>query len=176
MGDKRKLKALLQAVVLRRLKEDVLTNLAKKEIYLVEDEFTTEERDFYEALERREQTKFNKFLRAGTVMKNYSNVLAMLMRLRQAANHPHLIKWVREARKRDLEQKEVGNADTEKDKFIYDKKCMRRLVTDMGFGKNRAQHALFTNGNDYQKAVTWLLDNIDNKRYDQPRVCVKDGI
>ena len=34
---------------------------------------------------------FNKFLKAGTVGKNYSNVLVLLLRLRQAACHPHMI-------------------------------------------------------------------------------------
>jgi len=170
-GDKRKLQALLQAVLLRRLKKDVLTNLVKKEIYLVEDDFSKEERDFYEAVERKEQTKFNKFLKAGTVMRNYSNVLAMLMRLRQAANHPHLMKWVRESQKQSSKEEK---SESEEDGFQYDPKCMNMLVTDMGFGKNRAQHALFFAKNNYQNAVSWLLDNIDNEIYDRPRMSGKD--
>merc|ERR1711920_966296 len=43
-----------------------------------------------------------------------------------------------------------------------------------GFGKNRVQHALFRAKNNYQNAVTWLLDNIDNEIYDRPRMSGKD--
>lgn len=35
--------------------------------------------------------QFNKYLRANAIGKNYSNILVLLLRLRQAACHPHLI-------------------------------------------------------------------------------------
>lgn len=163
--------------MLRRLKKDVLKNLVEKQVFLVEDEFTKEERDFYNAVEKKEQTKFNKYLKTGSVMKNYSNVLAMLLRLRQAANHPHLMKWVRNAKKQ-TEFKEGRKIDSQEesleDDFNYDPKLMHMLVTDMGFGKNRVQHALYHTENDHMKAVSWLLDNMDIELYDQPRVCGKD--
>ncbi len=52
--------------------------------------FSPDERQFYQDLESRSQVLFNKFLRAGTVGKNYSNILVLLLRLRQACCHPHL--------------------------------------------------------------------------------------
>jgi len=176
-GDNRKLKALLQAVCLRRLKVDVLKNMVGKKIYLIEDEFTKEERDFYNATEQQEQIKFSKFVQAGTVMKNYAHVLVMLLRLRQAANHPHLMKWVQEQRKQEEEKKELEEEkkdDTED--FKYNPQHMRMLVTEMGFEKNRAEHALYHTKNEYQAAVIWLLENMDNELYDRPRVTGKDAL
>jgi SNF2 family DNA or RNA helicase len=37
------------------------------------------------------QLHFNRYMRAGTVGKNYSNILVLLLRLRQCCCHPHLI-------------------------------------------------------------------------------------
>lgn len=39
----------------------------------------------------------SRYLKAGTVGKNYSNVLVLLLRLRQACCHPHLIQDFEEA-------------------------------------------------------------------------------
>lgn len=52
--------------------------------------FDEDERAFYTNLETGARNTFNKYLRAGTVGKNYSNVLVLLLRLRQACCHPHL--------------------------------------------------------------------------------------
>ena len=49
-----------------------------------------DERDFYNQLEQKSQVVFNKYLRENTVGKNYSNILVLLLRLRQACCHPHL--------------------------------------------------------------------------------------
>ncbi len=61
-----------------------LIELPPKEIFHELIEFSQPEREFYDALFERAQMQFNIYVRAGTVMKNYSNVLAWLMRLRQA--------------------------------------------------------------------------------------------
>lgn len=42
-------------------------------------------------VETRQQEKFNRYLKAGTVLKNYASVLVMLLRLRQICSHPALI-------------------------------------------------------------------------------------
>lgn len=46
---------------------------------------------YYISLETKQKLAFNKFRKAGTIGKNYANVLVLLLRLRQAACHPHLI-------------------------------------------------------------------------------------
>ncbi|KAG5222773.1 P-loop containing nucleoside triphosphate hydrolase protein [Salix suchowensis] len=42
-------------------------------------------------VEAKTQATFNRYLRAGTVLKNYSQVLVLLLRLRQICSHPILI-------------------------------------------------------------------------------------
>ncbi|GAA5838313.1 hypothetical protein JCM9279_003196 [Rhodotorula babjevae] len=92
----RKAQAILRTCMLRRKKDSKLDgkeliSLKEKHINLHELEFSVEEREIYEMIETRAQEKFNKFLKAGTVMKNYANVLLLLLRLRQVCFHPALI-------------------------------------------------------------------------------------
>jgi hypothetical protein len=53
-------------------------------------EFTDEERDIYKAVEARARVDINRYLQEGDGMKNYSSILAMLVRLRQARLFPRL--------------------------------------------------------------------------------------
>ncbi|GAA5932237.1 hypothetical protein JCM3775_001168 [Rhodotorula graminis] len=92
----RKAQTILRTCMLRRKKDSKLDgkeliSLKEKHIHLHELEFSPEEREIYEMVETRAQEKFNKFLKAGTVMKNYANVLLLLLRLRQVCFHPALI-------------------------------------------------------------------------------------
>ena len=92
----RKLQAVLKAILLRRTKTSLIDgkpiiNLPPKTEEIQHVVFNDEEQAFYNALESKTQIQFNKYLRAGTVGKNYSNVLVLLLRLRQACCHPHLI-------------------------------------------------------------------------------------
>ena len=48
-----------------------LVELPPKEVVLTKLEFSQDERDIYKAIETQSQIKFNKYLRAGTVLKNY---------------------------------------------------------------------------------------------------------
>ncbi|KAK4687537.1 hypothetical protein P7C73_g2588, partial [Tremellales sp. Uapishka_1] len=89
--------AILRTCMLRRTKDSevngkkILT-LPEKTISVVELVFTPEERAIYTQVELRARVRFNKFLRQGTVLKNYSVVLVLLLRLRQLCNHPYLLK------------------------------------------------------------------------------------
>lgn len=89
------LRALLRAIMLRRMKTSKLDgkpllDLPPKTEVVDHVVFDEEERSFYVNLESGARNTFNKYLRAGTVGKNYSNVLVLLLRLRQACCHPHL--------------------------------------------------------------------------------------
>jgi len=53
--------------------------------------FTPAEQNFYDSVAQSVLIKFNAYLKAGTVMQNYACVLVLLLRLRQACNHPYLI-------------------------------------------------------------------------------------
>ncbi|KAK3372015.1 SNF2 family N-terminal domain-containing protein [Podospora didyma] len=90
-----KLRAILKAVMLRRMKTTMLDGkplieLPAKTEHQDHVVFSADEQSFYQDLESKSQVMFNKYLRAGTVGKNYSNILVLLLRLRQACCHPHL--------------------------------------------------------------------------------------
>ncbi len=90
-----RLRALLKAVMLRRKKDSKLDGkpilrLPTKTEQIVYAELSTDERDYYNQLEEKSQVQFSKYLREGSVGRNYSNILVLLLRLRQACCHPHL--------------------------------------------------------------------------------------
>ncbi|KAL8664662.1 MAG: hypothetical protein Q9168_007863 [Polycauliona sp. 1 TL-2023] len=92
-----KLRALLKATLLRRDKKSTIDgkpilDLPERSTTSQHAAFSEAEQEFYNALESRTQLQFNKYVRAGSVGRNYSNVLVLLLRLRQACCHPHLIK------------------------------------------------------------------------------------
>ncbi|XAR66424.1 DNA helicase [Bertholletia excelsa] len=93
----RKLQAVLKAIMLRRTKgtlldgEPIIT-LPPKSVELRKVDFTKEERDFYCRLEADSRAQFAKYAAAGTVKQNYVNILLMLLRLRQACDHPLLVR------------------------------------------------------------------------------------
>ncbi|KAK6149892.1 hypothetical protein DH2020_017417 [Rehmannia glutinosa] len=69
-----------------------IINLPPKTIELTKVDFSKEERDFYCRLEADSQAQFAEYAAAGTVKQNYVNILLMLLRLRQACDHPLLVK------------------------------------------------------------------------------------
>ncbi|KAL4821957.1 SNF2 family N-terminal domain-containing protein [Aspergillus spinulosporus] len=90
------LRILLKAVLLRRTKDSKIDgkpifNLPRRFSEKVHAVFSEDELELYKALEAKTQLQFNKYLEAGTVGRNYSNILVLLLRLRQACCHPHLI-------------------------------------------------------------------------------------
>ncbi|XP_043716055.1 helicase-like transcription factor CHR28 [Telopea speciosissima] len=93
----KKLQAILKTIMLRRTKGTLLDGepiikLPPKSVYLTKVEFSTEERAFYLNLEADSRLQFKKYAAAGTVNQNYANILLMLLRLRQACDHPRLVK------------------------------------------------------------------------------------
>ncbi|OAQ89588.1 SWI/SNF family DNA-dependent ATPase Ris1 [Purpureocillium lilacinum] len=90
-----RLRALLRAIMLRRKKDSELEgkpilNLPDKSEEVVHADLCEDERHFYKQLEEKSQVQFSKYLRDGSVGKNYSNILVLLLRMRQACCHPHL--------------------------------------------------------------------------------------
>uniref|UniRef100_A0A0D3GWZ4 Uncharacterized protein n=1 Tax=Oryza barthii TaxID=65489 RepID=A0A0D3GWZ4_9ORYZ len=93
----KKLQTVLRIVLLRRTKETLIDGepiikLPPKTINLDKVDFTKEERAFYLTLEERSRQQFKAYAAAGTLKQNYANILLMLLRLRQACDHPLLVK------------------------------------------------------------------------------------
>ncbi|KAL1744579.1 SNF2 family N-terminal domain-containing protein [Schizophyllum fasciatum] len=91
-----RLQAIFRTCLLRRMKNTKLDgkpliDLPEKIVELTRLVFSEEERSVYTQVETRTQNQFNRFLRAGTVLKNYHQVLVLLLRLRQCCVHPCLI-------------------------------------------------------------------------------------
>ncbi|KAL6614383.1 hypothetical protein ACP70R_036653 [Stipagrostis hirtigluma subsp. patula] len=93
----KKLQVVLKTVMLRRTKATMLDgkpiiSLPPKTVSLKTVDFTNEERAFYNTLEAESREQFKEYAAAGTVKQNYVNILLMLLRLRQACDHPHLVR------------------------------------------------------------------------------------
>ena len=87
----RKLQALLKAILLRRTKKSQIDGKSILDLPVRTTEqshaiFSDDELAFYKALETQTQLTFNKYLRANAVGRNYSNILVLLLRLRQAVS------------------------------------------------------------------------------------------
>lgn len=90
-----RLRALLKAIMLRRKKDSQLNGkpilkLPLKTEDIVYAKLSPDEREFYNQLEQKSQVLFSKYLREGSIGRNYSNILVLLLRMRQACCHPHL--------------------------------------------------------------------------------------
>lgn len=86
-----KLQALLKAILLRRTKKSQIDGKSILELPERTTEqshaiFSDDELEFYKALETHTQLTFNKYLKANTVGRHYSNILVLLLRLRQAVS------------------------------------------------------------------------------------------
>ncbi|CAA6673393.1 unnamed protein product [Spirodela intermedia] len=93
----KKLQAILRTIMLRRTKGtlidgEAIIKLPPKLINLKKIYFSPEEREFYSSLEADSRQKFKAFAAAGTVNQNYASILLLLLRLRQACDHPLLVK------------------------------------------------------------------------------------
>ncbi|KAI4522550.1 hypothetical protein K525DRAFT_255497 [Schizophyllum commune Loenen D] len=88
--------AILKPLIMRRTKDSMLEGqpilrLPPKDIELVKMEFTPDERQIYDDIEQQTQVRINKYIAKGTLVKNYSFVLVLILRLRQLTCHPQLI-------------------------------------------------------------------------------------
>eukprot|EP00898_Chlorokybus_atmophyticus_P001429 jgi/Chlat1/2287/Chrsp17S02793 len=83
----------LDRTLLRRTKEECAEDLAlpPRTAVLRRDTFDEREEDFYQALYTQSQSQFNTYVNAGTVVNNYAHIFDLLIRLRQAVNHPYLV-------------------------------------------------------------------------------------
>ncbi|CAL1709072.1 unnamed protein product [Somion occarium] len=113
-----RLQSIFQMTLLRRKKDTMLDGkrlieLPARNVVLRKLQFSQEERDIYAMVEAKSQAKFNRFLRAGTVLKNYHQVLVLLLRLRQICSHPTLIQEDGDGFVRPEEAEDGGDTSAE---------------------------------------------------------------
>lgn len=89
----RVLKFILTQLMLRRTKVEKAQDmcLPPRIITVRNDQLDPLENDFYEALYTQSKTQFNDFVDQGTILNNYAHVFDLLLRLRQAVDHPYLV-------------------------------------------------------------------------------------
>lgn len=73
----------MATISLRRTKEKGLIGLPPKTIETCYVELSREERELYDKMEGEAQSVFRDYVDAGSLMRNYSAVLSILLRLRQ---------------------------------------------------------------------------------------------
>ncbi|GJE98728.1 DEAD/DEAH box helicase [Phanerochaete sordida] len=113
----KRLHVVLNACMLRRTKTTLLNgkpliDLPGRIVNTVECKFDPEELHFYESLENLVQERLKMLQRQGDMGKNYTCMLVLLLRLRQACNHPSLVS---QDYRKDKEAVEPKAAKDEKD-------------------------------------------------------------
>merc|ERR1719263_2026132 len=83
----------IDRIVLRRTKVERQAdiNLPPLEIKIRRDALSEEEKDFYKSMYMSSVTQFDTYVHKGTLLHNYAHVFDLIMRLRQAVDHPYLI-------------------------------------------------------------------------------------
>ncbi|EMD37109.1 hypothetical protein CERSUDRAFT_155596 [Gelatoporia subvermispora B] len=92
----KRLQVVLASIMLRRTKDTLINGkpilqLPDRNVQIVDCEFDPEERAFYESVEQKVSNKLQQLQEQGEMSKNYTSMLVLLLRLRQACNHPSLI-------------------------------------------------------------------------------------
>lgn len=108
------LKHVLSKICLRRTKVQEANTLAlpPRAVFLRRDSLSEAERDYYEALYTQSKVQFGSYVGAGTLLNNYAHIFDLLIRLRQALNHPYLVIFSNTAM---LEAKEQQQEEEEND-------------------------------------------------------------
>lgn len=91
------LQVLLGRILLRRTEKTMvdgkpILTLPELIVHTVEGVFETDQREYYEALEQHSRLKMNRYLKKGSVTRNYWYILLLILRLRQCCCHPYLLK------------------------------------------------------------------------------------
>ncbi|KAF9011925.1 SNF2 family N-terminal domain-containing protein [Cyathus striatus] len=91
-----RLQVVLKAIMLRRTKDQTLNgkklvDLPKRLVNVVSCHFDSDEKAFYDSLENKMESTIEKLMETSKGNSSYISVLLLLLRLRQACNHPLLV-------------------------------------------------------------------------------------
>ncbi|TFK53181.1 hypothetical protein OE88DRAFT_1626853 [Heliocybe sulcata] len=116
----KRLHLVLAAVMLRRKKDTILNgkpllDLPARNVEVVSCTFDAEEREFYNTVEEKVRDSFEKLAQQGNLQKSYTTILILLLRMRQACDHPALINKDYRADAEAIEPKAGKNSDDEDD-------------------------------------------------------------
>ncbi|KAF9541344.1 hypothetical protein CPC08DRAFT_650606, partial [Agrocybe pediades] len=118
----KRLQVVLKQIMLRRTKDqtlngEALIQLPKRTVKVLTCTFDQTEREFYESLETKMEGVIEKLMASSKGGSNYISVLLLLLRLRQACNHPILVSKDYKKDSEALEPKSVekGKDDNEAD-------------------------------------------------------------
>jgi len=89
----RKLNRILDKTMLRRTKVERADDLGlpPRVVVVKRDYFNELEEDFYTSLFSDAKRKFDAYVEEGTVLNHYASIFELLMKMRQAADHPDLV-------------------------------------------------------------------------------------
>lgn len=76
----------MASISLRRTKEKALVGLPSKKVETYFVDLSGEERDVYDKMEAEAKKVIRQYISSGDVIKNYSSVLSVLLRIRQVCN------------------------------------------------------------------------------------------
>ncbi|KAG8385577.1 hypothetical protein BUALT_Bualt03G0059600 [Buddleja alternifolia] len=143
----KKLQAVLKTIMLRRTKGtfidgEPIVNLPPKTIEMKKVDFSEEERDFYCRLEADSRAQFAEYAAAGTVKQNYVNILLMLLRLRQACDHPLLVKGFNSTSKMASSIEMAKKLPREKHIFLLN--CLEASLAICGICSDPPEDAVVT--------------------------------
>ncbi|KZO98477.1 hypothetical protein CALVIDRAFT_24180 [Calocera viscosa TUFC12733] len=166
----KRLQGVFKSCLLRRNKNSMLDGkrlieLPEKKVDTVVLDFCEEERAIYSMVEKKAQAVFNRFLRQGTVLKNYSHVFSLIMRLRQCACHPALIQ--------EEYDEAVIEADDEERKTNEIERAQQLVSSD--FVEQMKTRLLHT----AQERMRQEQDSLDNQLDDDCPICfenIDDGV
>ena len=130
---KERLRAVSGPIILRRTKDTIdrstgksIVTLPKRSIHLHPVQFSRAENEFYQSLYQRSKAEFDGYVASGTLANNYATILTLLLRLRQACDHPFLVLG-----------KSSGSAGVNEGKKKYVSKLYRQFMSSAnGKGSN----------------------------------------
>ncbi|OCH84032.1 hypothetical protein OBBRIDRAFT_799429 [Obba rivulosa] len=116
----KRLQVVLGSVMLRRTKDTLVNGkpilqLPERNVQIVECEFDAAERAFYDSVAEKINDRLKKLQQQGEMTKNYTGVLVLLLRLRQACNHPSLVSGDYKKDKEAVEPRAAKNDDDDAD-------------------------------------------------------------
>lgn len=129
-------KSILQPIFLRRTKNmrqldgTPLVSLPEKEVVIEEVELSRRERFLYDLYKSRAYTSFKEGLKSGELLRNYTQILTHILRLRQICCHPQLVSTSLDSEGTWEEEIKEFNENLDREKFSLEtdtKKTMYSL-------------------------------------------------